>query len=211
MTAILSDGVMERTRWHWVRHAPVREAGTTIYGAADLDADLSDTRSFIELAKRLPKDAVVVTSHLKRTEQTRMALEMAGAMLPDPIVRDDLGEQNLGDWEGRAWNDVEAEGDPLYAEFWRDPATTSAPNGESFADVTARTAQAIDEINQTYQGRDIVCVAHAGVIRAALCHAMYLLDVPDRAFAFHIANTSLTRIDFLHPGWVVSSVGVRYD
>ena len=57
------------TRWWWVRHAPVPDDGR-IYGQSDLDCDCTDAGVFAALADELPRDAVWVTSQLKRTRQT---------------------------------------------------------------------------------------------------------------------------------------------
>ena len=73
------------------------------------------------------------------------------------------------------------------------PAHAVPPGGESFAHLMARVGEAITEINRDYRGRDIVCVAHGGTIRAALGLALGL--PPERALNFTIDNVSLSRID----------------
>ena len=90
------------TRWWWVRHAPVREDGGKIYGQADLNCDCTDKAVFEGLARTLPKDAVWVSSTLKRTQQTAAAVWAAGFPKPAAMPYEaDFAEQNLGDWQGK--------------------------------------------------------------------------------------------------------------
>ena len=49
------------TRWWWIRHAPVFNPSNIVYGQMDLDADVSDSKSFKRLAEILPSEAVLVT------------------------------------------------------------------------------------------------------------------------------------------------------
>ena len=51
-----------RTRWWWIRHAPVRVDEGRIYGQRDLPCDCSDAPVFSGLAALLPQDAIWVTS-----------------------------------------------------------------------------------------------------------------------------------------------------
>jgi len=51
---------------------------------------------------------------------------------------------------------------------------------------------------------DVIVVAHAGTIRAALALALELS--PDRALSFVIDPLSLTRLDRLDDGWRVVTV-----
>src|ERR1700743_2963450 len=70
------------TRWWWVRHAPVREDNGCIYGQKDLGCDTSDSEVFEAVGKILPRDAVWISSTLKRTHQTADAIWAAGYPKP---------------------------------------------------------------------------------------------------------------------------------
>jgi len=61
----------------------------------------------------------------------------------------------------------------------------------------ARASAAIDRLTAANGGRDIVAVAHAGSIRAALALALDL--DPWRGLAVQIDNLSLTRLEYV-PG-----------
>ena len=70
------------------------------------------------------------------------------------------------------------------------------PNGESFADVVNRVTTTVERLNRDHGGRNIVVVAHAGSIRAAICHA--LSAEAKIGLSFQLAPLSLTRIDAVH-------------
>ena len=187
-----------RTRWWWVRHAPVRSDEGRIYGQADIACDCGDTHIFKALATELPRDAVWITSHLGRTRQTAEALWQAGclghgAAIPSAIVVRDFAEQNLGVWQGQDRAGFFADREALPASYWFAPAEERPPKGESFADLCRRVAAEIDRLTDEHAGRDIVAVAHGGTIRGAIAHALRL--EPQAALAFAVENCSLTRLD----------------
>jgi alpha-ribazole phosphatase len=192
------------TRWWWLRHAPVPDPGNRITGRLDLPCDTSDSDWFAALAARLPRNAVLVESGLMRCGQTIGALEAAGLALPQPIVEPALQEQDFGRWQGRTWSDLAALQAPGLAAFWEQPAVIAPPGGESFAAVVERVAAAVATLSAVHAGRDIIAVAHAGSIRAALAVALGI--VPEAALAFVIEPLSLTRIDALPASWRVAGV-----
>lgn len=180
------------TRWWWVRHAPIAPPNVgRINGNTDVDVQVDDTRRLAALAARLPEKALWVTSALSRTEKTARALGAAG-----PFVRETaLNEQDFGVWTGRTWTDIDADDDVAARAFWENPAHTRAPSGESFADQVDRVAEVMLRLSAENPDADIVAVAHAGTIRAALAVA---LDAdPAVALAFKIDTLGLTRMDHI--------------
>ncbi|HEY9163216.1 MAG TPA: histidine phosphatase family protein [Magnetovibrio sp.] len=187
------------TRWWWVRHAPVVDAHLMrLSGQSDVAADVSDTNAFKGLGAHLPLNAVWVTTQLQRTAQTAEALWQAGAQRVEPLIEPAFAEQAFGEWTGLTWAEL---GERPEAEaFWADPAHVAPPGagGESFADVCARVAGRVAEMTDFYAGRDIVCVAHAGSIRAAVALALGL--TPAQALGLDVKNIGLTRLDHISAG-----------
>jgi alpha-ribazole phosphatase len=187
------------TRWWWIRHAPVPDGGR-IYGARDVSCDCSDAAVFADLAAIVPAGAVWATSHLVRTIETARAIHAAD---PEKFARvelralPELGEQHLGDWQGRDRKAFYAERKVGTHALWFAPADERPPRGESFVDLMDRVAPAIESLTRAHAGRDIVAVAHGGTIRAALGYALRI--PPQSALAFATDNCSLTRLDHL-PG-----------
>lgn len=201
----------EVTRFWWIRHAPVPDHSDRIYGNTDLDCDTGDRASFEALAARLPRDAIWVVSHLRRTSQTAAALGRAGYPLPELVVDSDLGEQDFGELHGLLHSDNTARRTDPFVGFWDLPPHERAPGGESLCDVRERVERAIDRLADEHSGRDLVCVAHGGPIRCALAIALGI-DV-SQAVVFSVRNLSLTRIESLPaappgaPRWRVRGVG----
>jgi len=197
---------MTVTRWWWIRHAPVVDAHFgRLSGQADVDADVSDLQSFETLAPQLPNGAVWVLSNLKRTQQTAHALRRAGAEFTRVKVESDFAEQAFGDWTNKTWDEVGAKDQAQ--DFWKDPAYVHPPGefSESFDDVCSRVAPRIGQLTSENLGRDIVCVAHAGSIRAAIALALAL--TPDQALLLDIKNTALTRLDYISTDPNINSDG----
>ncbi len=178
--------MFETTRWWWVRHAPTVGEPGRIYGRSDVAADLSDRAA---LAAALPRDADWLASPLERAAATAEALlAAAGVSGFEPRLEPDLAEQDFGAWEGRRYDDI----DP---GFWDAPATNRPPGGERFADLVTRVAAVIERRTAEAARPDIVAVAHAGVIRAALAHA--LGTTPAAALGFAVDPLSLTLLEHI--------------
>jgi alpha-ribazole phosphatase len=111
-----------------------------------------------------------------------------------------FAEQDFGRWTGRTHEDIRRDSEAAYDDFWRAPATNRPPEGESFVEQIARVRDGVAAL----PAGDVIVVAHAGTIRAALAAA--LDTAPDRALSFVIDPLSLTRLDRLDNGWRVVAV-----
>jgi len=179
-----------------IRHAPVEGQRGVIHGA-DAPADLGDAKAFAALKARLPAGAPCFCSPARRTRETALALCF------DPAEEDAFREQDFGVWTGRRHDDLAAEPGVAYQEFWKSPAKSRAPGGESFADQVARARSGLAHL----PAGDVVLVVHSGTIRAVLAIALDL--APDAALSFAIDPLSLTRIDRLANGWRIVAINQR--
>jgi alpha-ribazole phosphatase len=76
-----------------------------------------------------------------------------------------LWEMHMGDWEGRAWKDI----DRKVSELWlQDTHNNSTPNGECFREVQQRVGVCIDELmtNTEFDHSQTAIICHASPIRA---------------------------------------------
>lgn len=187
-----------RTRWWWVRHAPlVRGVGSAacIYGSTDLACDCSDAAAFTAVASRLPIPAVMIHTPLRRTYLTFKALIAADCLLAEvpSLIESAFIEQCFGAWEGKTWDGLQVAKDPYYSFFWISPFTIRPPAGESFLDVIARVRVAVSRLSEEYIGQDIVAIAHAGSIRAAIAFTLNM--TPHQVHNMLIGPLSVTCLD----------------
>lgn len=190
------------TRLWLIRHGPTH--ARVILGRTDLPADLSDLVSLDALRAALPA-APIVSSDLKRAVATADALQGARPRLPhEPALR----EFDFGEWDGRAHNAIDG---PELRSFFDDPGAQRAPGGESWNDVSARVAAALDRLAGGLSGQfagppDLIVVAHMGTILTMWARATGLR--PLDALAQTVPPLSLTRID-MEPGGMVARTAGR--
>ncbi len=147
------------TTWHWVRHGPTHQK--TFTGWRDVTADLSDTDKVARLAAHLPDDALVISSDLTRSVDTASALQGKRTRLAhDPGLR----EFHFGTWDGQHFSTVADQHPDLSRAYWETPGDHTPPGGESWNAAARRVAHVVARIEATYPSRDIIAVAHFGVI-----------------------------------------------
>lgn len=191
---------MTTTRWWWVRHAPSAGLPGIIHGQDNVDADLTNIPAIKARIRKLPKGAIWLTSGLPRTVQTAEALGGINCRAVPGLM-----EQDFGDWNGKSWGDLRGE---LSRKFWLNFATESPPGGESFVQMMERVALTIEQLSAEYEGQNIIAVAHAGTIRAALTIALNLFA--KSALTFQLDNLSITEIENIPDGdlraWCVHGI-----
>lgn len=175
--------------WHWVRHGPTHQK--TFVGWRDVPADLSDTALVARVAAALPRDALVVSSDLRRAVQTADAIGGDRARLPHmPGLR----EFHFGAWDGAHFSAIPEDQGRAY---WERPGDTAPPGGESWNAAAARVAAAVRTRRMAHPGRTFIAVAHIGVILTQVQAARKWRPVD--ALAHKIENLSITTIDWSHP------------
>lgn len=172
-----------------IRHAPTAAPDGQIAGHHDVP--LSDdgqraaeafARSFAASWDGSPVERIVA-SDLSRAQHTAQPLADALGLAVASDAR--LREVDFGAWEGRTWEAVEASDPDAMSDWMTDWVETPPPGGESFRDLSERVANWLAEtpLGEQDDESTTVVVAHAGSIRALLCHT---LDLP-LASAFNFA------------------------
>ncbi len=82
----------------------------------------------------------------------------------------DLSEINVGDWEGKSYDEVRTKWEELYDARKVSFDSVAPPNGESFLDLQKRTVPAFEKILSRYAEGNLLVVAHGGVIWTIICH-----------------------------------------
>ncbi|MEO0938394.1 MAG: histidine phosphatase family protein [Pseudomonadota bacterium] len=177
------------TTFHWVRHGPTHQKN--FVGWRDVPADLSDTDQIGRLSAYLPEGALVVSSDLRRSVATADSITAGRTRLPHmPGLR----EFHFGAWDGVHFSQIpESQSRP----YWERPGTPAPPGGESWNAAADRVAHAVEALIRRHPGRDIIAVAHIGVILTQVQRARAWR--PEQALAYKIDNLSVTTIHWDQP------------
>jgi broad specificity phosphatase PhoE len=119
-----------------------------------------------------PLDAVY-SSPLLRARQTAQAIARPHGLTVQ--LAEGLIEVDVGDWEGRAWDEIQRADPEAYRLFTADAGVNPYLGGENLATVLARVIPAMEQLMADNLGRVVVAVAHNCVNRAYLTH---LLNLP---------------------------------
>ncbi len=110
-----------------------------------------------------------------------------------PLRLDDcLKEVGFGDWEGRTRAEIQARDADRYFAFYEDPVNQRPSGAEPLMDFFGRVSEALESLVADFPGQHVLVVTHAGVIRAAVAHAL-VLD-PAVAYRIQVNNAGLTRL-----------------
>lgn len=144
------------------------------------------------LAQRLaslPIDAIYA-SPLERTVETAEAIAAPHGLSVQ--LREDLGEIRIGEWTGRAIEDLAKTEEWLAIRFY--PSGVTIPGGETMHEMQARAVAELDAIRRAHPGATVAVVSHADVIKAAVAHYIGLhLDLFQRLV---VHPASLTAFQF---------------
>ncbi|SHE22975.1 alpha-ribazole phosphatase family protein [methanotrophic endosymbiont of Bathymodiolus puteoserpentis (Logatchev)] len=137
---------------------------------------------------------IIISSPLSRCHHFAQLLssELQLALVTTPAFQ----EIDFGDWEGKTAEQIDAQ---LLSQFYADPVNVSPPNGEPFHYFQQRILVAWQALLEAQQGKRILLITHAGVIRIILAHSIGL-DV-QHSFRLKIGHACLSRLEYFHsPG-----------
>lgn len=130
---------------------------------------------------------LIVTSPMSRC---RPFAETLGNRAEIPVSVDErLKEIGFGSWEGRTGAELRTEDPTQLQRFYQNPVLNRPLGAEPLDAFRGRIGAALDDIFNRHQGRKVLVVAHAGVMRAAVSwmfgaplEYMYRMDIPNAAF-----------------------------
>lgn len=143
----------------------------------------------------MPDDAPVISSDLVRASATADSIQKNRQRLQDDSK---LREIHFGDWELRNYEDIEAADPDRARAYWDNPGDVRPPNGESWNEVCARVNAAVDDLITSHPDRDLIVVAHFGVVLTQVQRALGITGYD--TFGHRIDNLSLTEIQ-VKPRW----------
>lgn len=164
-----------RTRLYLARHGELVTSHEWRY-VGHMDVGLNDKgrAQIARLARRLcmEKIDVLLSSDLMRTVESSRIIGTAIGLEPgpDPAFR----EIHLGMWEGLTRDEIIARFAQEFDLRSADIANYRIQGGESFADVRDRAIPRLTACLDQHQGKNVLLVAHGGVNRIILAHALGL-------------------------------------
>lgn len=117
--------------------------------------------------------SAVYSSPLSRARQTAEAVAEPHQLTVEEVP--DLIEVDVGDWEGRAWDEIQRDNPEAYRNFMTDAGIHAYLGGETVATVLDRAGPALEKLMADNVGRTIAAVAHNIVNRTYLGK---LIDLP---------------------------------
>ena len=129
----------------------------------------------------------IITSPMSRCHDFAAKLSEQHA-IPLTVV-EALKEVGFGSWEGKAVGEIDVE---EYRKFYHDPVNNRPPGSELLGDFINRVVLAWKNILSLYQGKHLLIVAHAGVIRAII--AQVLFCEPIGLYKIAVENGKISRI-----------------
>ena len=170
-------------------------------GHSDVPLSAEGRAQAAALGKNLVVDHVdaIYASDLTRAMETAapLAQRFGLEVISDPLLR----ELNFGSWEGRNFNDVNAENPNAMKNFYTDPEQADIPESEPFPEFQRRVAGRVREIVAQERGQRIVIVSHGASIRILFAD---ILSMPIRSI-WHVSqlNTAVNKIRFEDDGFAV--------
>lgn len=145
----------------------------------------------------------ISSSDLSRCRVLAEALAAARGL--DLRLSPALREQRMGLWEGRPWDEIQAEGGRGVNDQWAAYERWCPPEGESLLDLDERVERFVEEEGFRTRGGRHLLVCHAGVVRVIVARALGLPVAA--ALRLVPAPGSITRLSFAEAGAVVERLG----
>lgn len=105
-------------------------------------------------------------------------------------IFDDFIELGFGDWQGKTASEI---GQSRVDRFKADPLNNRPTHAENLLNFQNRVLSRFDQIIQTQAGKNILIVAHAGVIRVIKSHLLNL--ELEKMFTIEVISGSCERFE----------------
>ncbi len=172
-----------------LRHGEVK-GGRCYRGQQDDPLTEQGWQQMHGITARSPGWQQVISSPLQRC--ARFATQMASHhALP---LQTDVAFQEIafGQWEGKTAEQLLQTDAERIQQYWNDPLQVTPPGGESLPDFQQRVLRGWQQLLQQHQGKHVLLLTHAGVIRIIVAH---VLGMPlDRLFNLQVELASASRI-----------------
>ena len=115
---------------------------------------------------------LIISSSLSRCLD--FATQLSTDLSLELVVEDDLKEIGFGSWEGRSKEDVQTNDSEAYKQFCLDPVNKRPGGAEPLEKFSNRVWHKLEKLAVEHNGKRILVIAHAGVIRVITAKTMGL-------------------------------------
>mgnify|MGYP001158237440 CR=1 FL=1 len=177
-----------------VRHGRTEfNANGKLLGRSDPELDSVGRKQAENLASRLGKVGLVISSPLKRTMET--ARYISDSVEPDNRWL----ELDYGELEGSPIKNVPAD----TWKKWQSDVNWAPPQGESFSELNERVTGACEELIEISKNQNVVVVTHVSPIKSVLA---WVLGVGiEIAWRCHVSPASSMSIDTTSNGPILQN------
>ncbi len=140
--------------------------------------------------------AALISSPLRRCRDT--AAEVVGSTGLELRIDDRLTELDFGIAEGRRRQELKEEHPEAYRAFVEDPVAHHFAQGEDPIAAAVRFVAALTDLIEIYPQQRVLVVAHATVLRLALCRLLGLPLSSYRTVLPRLTNGSISEIELTH-------------
>jgi len=136
----------------------------------------------------------IISSPLKRC--LAFAKELENTCKIPLFIESDFKEVSFGSWEGKTAEELLISDPNEIKKYWDDPIKQTPPQGENLLVFEKRILNGWTNMLSQFQGKHILMVSHAGVMRIILCH---ILNMPlTELFKLDVALAKISRIQIEH-------------
>jgi broad specificity phosphatase PhoE len=135
---------------------------------------------------------VIYASDLSRAYET--ARIIAEPLELNVFLDKQLREMYLGSWEGRSWQEIEAEFAYFFGKPENEKNALSIHEGESYIEFQKRCHKSFERLTQRHETFDMIIVTHSGYIREVIAYILKLNQ--QQKDAIPILNCSVSVIEY---------------
>ncbi len=164
-----------RTRLYLMRHGEVPQGSERrFFGHTDVNMTPEGVRQMQRLRDMLRGKDIECLYSSDLTRSKKGAEIIGEGVSLRPLVCEELREINIGVWEGLTTKEIMERCPEDFAQRLKDLVDFRVPGGESFRDLEKRVMEKVGEVLSVGKGKTVALVAHGGVNRVILCHALKL-------------------------------------
>lgn len=152
----------------FLRHGETT-AGKCFLGSTDTALNSRGWSQMLQAGLKEDYD-LIISSPLARCRE--FAVQFAKQKDRPYQIETDFREIDFGKWEAKTSDELWKTEEKLLSAFWNDPVTNTPPKGEALLEFQTRVIGRYYSLLDESQGKNILLVCHAGVIKIILCNIL---------------------------------------